>query len=110
MITVAIPDKYAKALSALGDVQTAVDLALQRYTVEQVTSKIEHLRQRVQVYEAKYGMDYHTLTQRAARDEAFVHKIEATINPLWELDLADWEFCVKGIEDWTQTLQTLLLP
>jgi hypothetical protein len=55
MITVAIPDKYAKTLSALGDVQAAVDLALQRYTIEQITAKIAQLRQRVQRSEAKYG-------------------------------------------------------
>ena len=109
MITVTIPDKYTKALSALGDVQTAVDLALQRYTIEQITAKIAELRQRAQGYEAKYRVDYSTFSQRMARDEAFVHEIETMVNPLWEIDLADWEFCVKGIEDWTHTLQSLLL-
>ena len=99
MITVAIPDKYAKALSALGDVQVAVDLALQRYTIEQITAKIARLRQRVQGYEAKYGMDYPTFARQIAGDESFVCEIETAITPLWELDTADWEFCVKGIED-----------
>lgn len=109
MTTVTISDKYAKALSALGDVQLAVDLALQRYTIEQITAKIASLRQRVREYETKYGVDYSTFTLRIATDESFVRDIEATVNPLWELDQADWEFCVKGIEDWTHTLQTLLL-
>ncbi len=109
MITVSIPDKYAKALSALGDVQAAVDLALQRYTIEQITAKIAHLRQRVQRYEAKYGTDYPTFARCSAGDEAFVHEIETAVNPPWELDAADWEFCVKGIENWTHTLQTILL-
>ncbi len=109
MITVAIPEKYVEVLSVLGDVQTAVDLALQRYTIEQITAKIAQLHQRDQSYQAKYGMDYATFTQHIVRDEAFVHQIETTINMLWEQDLADWEFCVKGIEDWTQTLQSLLL-
>ena len=110
MTTVAIPEKYVAVLSVLGDVQTAVDLALQRYTIEQITAKIAQLRQRAQDYQATYGMDYPTFTQRVARDEAFVHQIETTINPLWELDVAEWEFCVKGSEDWTHTLQTILLP
>ena len=109
MITVTIPDKYAKVLGALGDVQMAVDLALQRYTIEQIAAKIAELRQRAQGYEAKYGVDYSTFAQRMAHDETFVHEIETTVNSLWELDLADWEFCVKGIEDWTHTLQSLLL-
>jgi hypothetical protein len=110
MATVAIPEKYVEVLSVLGDVQTAVDLALQRYTIEQVTARIAQLRQRDQGYQAKYGMDYPTFTQRIAHDEAFVHEIETTISPLWKQDLADWEFCMEGIKDWTQTLQLLLLP
>jgi hypothetical protein len=109
MITVAIPDKYAKTLSALGDVQAAVDLALQRYTIEQITAKIAQLRQRVQRSEAKYGLDYPTFARRIAGDENFVHEIETAVNPLWELDAADWEFCVKGIKDWTHTLRAILL-
>ena|SRR5437762_10161619 len=109
MTTVAIPEKYVEVLSVLGDVQTAVDLALQRYTIEQITAKIAWLHQRDQGYQAKYGLDYTTFTQHIVRDEAFVHQIETTINPLWEQDLADWEFCVKGVEDWTHTLRSLLL-
>lgn len=109
MTTIDIPEKYVEVLSVLGDVQTAVDLALQRYTIEQITTKLAQLRQRDHDYQAKYGMDYFTFTQRIAHDEAFVHQIETTISSLWEQDLADWEFCVKGVEDWTQTLQSLLL-
>jgi hypothetical protein len=109
MTTVAIPEKYVEVLSILGDVQTAVDLALQRYTIEQIIAKIAWLHQRDQGYQAKYGVDYTTFTQRIVRDEAFVHQIETTISPLWEQDLAEWEFCVKGVEDWTHTLQSLLL-
>ena len=109
MTTVTIPDKYAEALRALGDVQLAVDLALQRYTIEQITAKIASLRQRVREYETKYGVDYSTFTLRIANEESFIRDIEVTVNLLWELDQADWEFCVKGIEDWTHTLQTILL-
>jgi hypothetical protein len=35
--------------------------------------------------------------------------VEAKISKTWELDLADWEFCHKGIEDWTKKLQAILL-
>ncbi len=109
MITVAIKDKYVEALTALGDLQAAIDLALQRYTIEQITGKIAQLRQREATYRTKYGLDYPIFTQRVARDETFVHDVEANVNPLWEIDLADWEFCYKGIEDWTHKLQTILL-
>ena len=109
MVTVAIQDKYVEMLNVLGDVQAAVDLALQRYTIEQVTAKLSELRRREAGYRAKYGLDYPTFAQRTATDEGFVHKVETQVSKVWEVDLADWEFCYKGIQDWTQRLQTLLL-
>jgi hypothetical protein len=107
MTTVLIDDKYIKVLSTFGDIQKAIDLALQRYTIEQVTSKLAELRQKDAEYQIKYGVDYPTFTQRVAEDEKFVHENEANISKTWEIDLADWEFCYKGIEDWTRTLQTI---
>lgn len=109
MVTVAIQDKYAEMLNVLGDVQAAVDLALQRYAIEQITSKLAELRQREADYRAKYGLDYPTFAQRTATDESFVYQVESQVSKIWEVDLADWEFCYKGIQDWTQRLQKLLL-
>ena len=102
MLTVTVQDKYATALSTLGNLQTGVDQAVQRYTIEQIVDKVAQLRHKAKGYELKYGMVYTTFTEQTARDELFVETIEATISPLWEIDLADWEFCVKGIEDWTK--------
>jgi Ser/Thr protein kinase RdoA (MazF antagonist) len=109
MVTIAIPDKYAETLRALGDMPAAIDLALQRYAIEQITGKLAELRQREAGYVAKYGLDYPIFAQRAASDENLVHQIETQVSKVWEVDLADWEFCYKGIQDWTQRLQTLLL-
>jgi lipase chaperone LimK len=108
MVTVAIQDKYAETLGALGDVQTAVDLAVQRHAIEQVTVKVAELRRRAAGYQARYGMDYAQFTQRVATDEQYVRDIEARVSKLWEADLADWEFCTLGIQDWTNHLQRLL--
>ena len=80
--------------------QAAVDLALQRYAIEQVTTRLEELRQRDADYRAKYGLDYVTFAQRTATDENYVHQIESLVSKVWEADLADWEFCHKGIQDW----------
>lgn len=104
MTTIAIEDKYAEALKPFGNLQMVVELALQRYTIEQITTKIRELRQREAQYQAKYSLDYPAFAQRIAQDEAFVRLVEATINPSWEIDLTDWEFCYKGSEDWTQEL------
>ena len=109
MTTISINDKYIEVLSAFGDLQEAIDLALRRYTIEQVTSKIAELRHKDAQYQAKYGLDYLAFAQRIAEDETFLKEVETSINKTWEFDLADWEFCYKGIEDWTRTLQTILL-
>ena len=105
MVTVAIKDKYVEALTVFGDLQAAIDLALQRYTIEQMTIRIAQLRRQAATYQAKYGLDYPTFAQRMAENETFINHIEANVTKLWEIDLADWEFCYKGIGDWTQKLQ-----
>jgi hypothetical protein len=109
MVTVSIKDEYAEVLTTLGELQEAIDLALKRYTIEQITAKINALRHRDAIYQAKYGRDYPTFAQCAAGDEQFVNHVEAHVEKMWEIDLADWEFCYKGIQDWIQKLQTILL-
>lgn len=110
MTTVAIQNRFVEALTTLGDLDTAVNLALQRYAIEQITAKMSELRTRSKSYQEKYGMDYLVFTQRLARDANFIVQIEANVSKTWELDLADWEFCHRGIEDWTRKLQSILLP
>ena len=109
MIDIAVQDKYVETLSLMGDLDTAVNSALQRYTIEQITTKISTLRHREKEYQRKYEMDYVEFAERTAIDEQFVAHVEREINKTWEIDLADWEFCHQGIEEWTQTLQTILM-
>src|SRR5437867_13104686 len=109
MVTVSIKDAYAEVLTAFGELQEAIDLALKRYTIEQITAKVDELRQRDAMYRAKYGRDYPTFAHGVAGDEQLVNHIEARVDKMWEIDLADWEFCYKGIQDWIQKLQTILL-
>ena len=108
VMTVAVPAKYREILSPLGDIQQLVNEALRRYALEQVADKIAELRAREEAWEEKYGCDYETFVEKVSTDEDFVKHIEQTINPTWEIDLAEWEFCHKGVKDWTQHLQALL--
>jgi hypothetical protein len=108
MISVVVRDKYLETLNALGDVQTAVDAALERYTIEQIITKLNSLRARQANYQTKYGMDYESFAERVQQDETFVQTLEANGKLLWEADLLDWEFCAKGIDDWKQRLQSFL--
>jgi len=110
MKNVSIRDNYAEVLTTLGELQTCVDLALQRYIIEQISSKIAELRERDSSFQSKYGCDYPTFIQRISKDEAFVIHIEKSISKMWEMDQAEWEFCHKGTEDWMQRLRNILLP
>jgi hypothetical protein len=109
MVTVPVQNKFIEILASFGDLQESVNTALQRYTIEQVTTKINELRQRDGEYKARYGMEYAAFSKRIGTDEDFAQQVEASISKTWETDLADWEFCHKGIEDWTRKLQDILL-
>ncbi len=108
MQTILVKEKYLETLSALGNVETEVEHALQRYTVEQVAAKITQLRQRAQGYEERYRLSYAAFVEQTSQDEAFVQALEATGHTMWEIDLAEWEFCQKGVEDWTRQLHAIL--
>lgn len=109
MTTIIVQDKFTEILSSLGDLQESVEAALQRYTIDQITTKINNLRRKNEEYKTKYGLEYSTFSRRTAEDEEFIKSVEATISKTWEVDLADWEFCFKGIDDWTKKLQDILL-
>ncbi|MFN6513367.1 MAG: hypothetical protein RMY29_002545 [Nostoc sp. CreGUA01] len=109
MATVSIKDEYIEVLAALGDLQESMDLALKQYTLDKIAAKITELRQRDNKYREKYQLDYSTFSQKVSEDETFIKHIENSVDKVWEIDLADWEFCHKGVEDWIQKLQIILL-
>lgn len=109
MTTVAINEKYISALTLAGSLERAVDLALQRYSIEQISAKIAELKQRARHYEITYQMPFATFSQRTAQDSQFIERLETSGHPTWEIDLADWEFCHHGIQDWIETLEHILL-
>ncbi len=98
-VTVAIPERYIETLAPLGRLEETVGLALQRYAIERIAARIAELRQRDRNFQTKYGCDYETFVERMASDEEFVREIEATISKTCELDLAECEFCHKGVRD-----------
>jgi hypothetical protein len=109
MTTVTVQNKFTEILASFGDLQESVNTAVQRYTIEQITTKITELRRKDDELQKKYGMEYSTFAKRTSEDENFVKNVEANISKTWEVDLADWEFCHKGVEDWTKKLQDILL-
>ena len=109
MTAVSVHDKFIEILTSFGDLQESVNVALQRYIIDQVTTKINELRRRDEEYKTRYGLEYPIFSKRMAEDQEFVQNVEFKISKVWEVDLADWEFCHKGIEDWTKKLQDILL-
>jgi hypothetical protein len=109
MTTVTVQNKFAEILASFGDVQESVNAAVQRYTIDQVTTKITELRHKDEEFQKKYGMDYSVFSKRTSEDEEYIKTVEANINKTWEADLVEWEFCHKGVEDWTKKLQDILL-
>jgi cob(I)alamin adenosyltransferase len=109
MINIAIKEDYAEILGSFGDLQSAINLAVQRYTIEKITTKIAELKQKNFDYEIKYHSDYPTFCQKIQQDEKFITYLEDKVEKLWEIDLSDWEFSYRGITDWTEKLQTILL-
>jgi hypothetical protein len=109
MVNIAIHQKYIQALQVFGDLQETIEQALQRYAVERITEKIVKLSEREKAYQAQYGMKYPLFEKKIAEDYDFATHVEKDIALTWELDLADWEFCYKGIQDWTRKLTTILM-
>lgn len=109
MTTVTIHDKFTEILASFGDLQESVNTAVQRYTIEQITTKVKELRRRDEAYRRKYGLEYPAFVRRIGEDDKFIENVEENINKTWEADLADWEFCHKGVEDWSKKLQDILL-
>jgi hypothetical protein len=109
MTTVTVQNKFTEILAAFGDVQESVNAAVQRYTIEQITDKITELRRKDEEFQKKYGSEYSAFAKRTSEDDEFIKAVEAKISKTWEADLADWEFCYKGVEDWTKKLQDILL-
>ncbi len=107
MVTISVQEKFIEILTSFGDLQESVNVALQRYTIDQVTNKVNELRRRDDVYKARYGLEYPIFARRIAEEPGFAQNVETTISKVWEVDLADWEFCHKGVEDWTKKLQDI---
>jgi hypothetical protein len=109
MINIEVKEDSAEILGSFGDLQSAINLAVQRYTIEKITTKIAELKQKNLDYEIKYQVDYPTFFQKIQEDEDFISYLEDKVEKLWEIDLSDWEFSYRGITDWTVKLQVILL-
>ncbi|RLC76821.1 MAG: hypothetical protein DRI61_12615 [Chloroflexi bacterium] len=109
MATVQVRSSYISVLERLGDVQTGVEEAIRRYTVEEVQRRIAELRARIRKWEEKYGCDYETFALRTATDEKYVARLNSEPETQqWEADLFSWEYDLQELREWEQQLQSIL--
>jgi len=111
METVTIEDKYIETIKPFTDIQTATNIALKRYIIDLITTKLAELSSNDNNYKKKYKLDFVSFSEKTISDENYILRLEQQngfIN--WESDLIDWEFNYKGISDWKQKLQDILIP
>ena len=106
MTTVALEDRYAKYLSLFGDEQQVAQEAIYEYLQRKAGERVARIVVEQAELEAQYGMDLKTLQQRVAADEEYLESLNRT-QPLWEEDLAHWNYVSEELEEWRQIERTL---
>lgn len=103
MDNIQLNERYSEIFRAFSlDPKRAVENALQRYTVTLISEKIDELKRREQRFQEKYDCDFDEFTRQTGESLEYVEKLEASGHWMWESDLAEWEFCRKGVDDWTE--------
>ena len=107
MHTISIDDKYFEALKTFGDADKLVNIALQKFLVEQMVERIHTLRDQVRVWEEEFGEPFDSFLKRTETDEKFARKLDKT-HPMWEGELINWKFYHEELQEWLKKLQHTL--
>ncbi|MBI2332474.1 MAG: hypothetical protein HYU84_10015 [Chloroflexi bacterium] len=75
-----VQNKFTEILATFGNVQESVNMAVQRYTIEQITTKITELRRKDEEFQKKYSSEYSAFAKRASEDEEFIKTVETNIS------------------------------
>ena len=109
MITVSVEDKYVETIKPFTDIQTATNIALKRYIIDLVSTKLMEFSKKNINYNKKYNLDFETFSEKIISDENYISQLEQQKDfKNWETDLMDWEFNYKGINDWNRKLKNIL--
>lgn len=96
---VTVSPRYTEILAPLGNVQRAVDEAVRRYTIEEVSDLLAQLRREIRRYEEQFGCRYEVFYTRITTDEAFVTGLREQ-HSTWERDFHQWEFYAEELREW----------
>ena len=110
MNTVLVDKKLCKTRENFVDIQTATNIALRRYVIDLISTKIEKLSKKNKFFKEKYNFNFENFQKKITDDEKYIFSLEKNKGfNNWEDDLIDWEFSYKGINDWKQKLQNILI-
>ena len=103
MTTVTIDEKYVETIKPFIDIQSAMNIAMQRYVIDLISAKISKLSKKNKDYMLKYNSNFDTFSNKIINDEKYISHLEQQSGfKNWENDLLDWEFNYKGKSDWKQ--------
>ena len=107
---VTIPDKYQEILQIVGDLQSAVDNAIRRYTLELASEQIEKCEKEIVHFQNKYGCSYETFLEGITNgnNPEFLESLNHN-HPTWEADFNVWETYVEELQRWRQRVTKLLI-
>lgn len=109
METIGLSQRYSEIFRAFSmDPEKAVEQALQRYAVTLISDKIDEFKRRDREFQEKYACEFEEFAKRTATDTEYIEKLEKGGRLMWESDIAEWEFCRKGVADWTERLTRML--
>ena len=108
MSSIAVRNIYLEALRPFGDVLEEIEAAVRRHTIERIGDKIASLRAEDRQWEQKYACAYQVFREKVSTDPDFVERLHRE-KPTWEIDAAHWEFSHRGVQEWTQELQRILM-
>lgn len=107
MAAVAVKKDLLSVAKLFGDVDTVVSDAVRRYAIDRCVERIELARAKIRGYEQAYGASYTTFARRVQTDAGFLRRVESK-NPLWEEDAMEWKYRLEEVEEWTETLESIL--
>lgn len=107
MPTITIEKDYLEILDALGSVNAIVEDAIRKYLIDKCVERIEKSKRKIEEFEKKYNCNYAEFIETISNEES-LKEVEETKSS-WELDITEWEYWGKELEEWKTRLEDILI-
>ena len=106
-LNVEIDDGLVKVLTSLGNLEEITQIALKRYSIDEILKRTEELKKKITEWETKYNMSYDQFQTKIVNDEQFLNSLNQK-HPMWEADFMYWESQQRELEQWMKRLEAIL--